>query len=219
MRSVGNRAALVVDLASLAIGGWGLWTNIHYELPHHLADAGHWQFLTNISLAYSLLVFALGFLAHALYSQPIFSLKNSLHPIALTMEMIVASVYWPLRLLFLHLLVDDVSRFTFPVQVDLAIHLFPVVALAADYILFMPPWTITTRSALLGCAGITVAYWFHLARLIDMSKGAMYPYQFLNVEDDTVRGSIFVIVGLVGFLMFLVARQLHGWIVPKQKLE
>lgn len=219
MRTVGNQAAAAVDLVAIAIGGWGLWKNIQFDLPKHLVDAGPWQFLTNLSLAYSLVVFILGFLAHVLWSQRLFRLKNSLHPIAMTMELIVATIYWPLRLFFLHLLVDDVSRFIFPLPVDLAVHLLPVVALTIDYLAFMPPWTITTQAALLGCAGSTLAYWFQLARLVDVSKGAAYPYQFMNVEKDSSRAGIFVIVGLVGFSFFLVARYLHSWVVPKSKTE
>lgn len=219
MRTAGDGVAGALSLVAFAIGAWGLWRNIGFKLPVPLADAGPWQFLTNISLAYSLVVFAAGFLAHFSGSSRLFNLKNDLHPIALTMEMIVASVYWPLRLFFLHLLANDVTTFEFPLHVDLAVHLLPVVALAVDYVAFMPPWTITTQTALFGCATITVAYWFQLARLVDVTSGAVYPYQFMNVESDGVRAGIFVVVGLVGFLMFLVVREIHGWVVPKRKAE
>lgn len=216
MRTVGNPIIASIDLVSLIIGGYGVYAIVSLPLPSHLEAAGHWQFLTNLSLLYSLVVFALGFVAHVSRNRTLYHIKNTIHPVGLVLESIVAGVYWPLRLFFLHLLAKDPSKFQLPLRVDLAIHLMPVTSLLVDYLVYMPRWTITTPAALTAVVGLTGAYWFHLKRLVDLETGAEYPYAFLNVENDTQRAVIFGTIGLVSFVQFLVLKKSYDVIVRNE---
>ncbi|EGW31899.1 uncharacterized protein SPAPADRAFT_60992 [Spathaspora passalidarum NRRL Y-27907] len=213
-REVGNPVIAFIDGISLAIGFYGIYTNIMtVELPEYLAGAGHWQFLTNLSLVYSLVVFGLGFVAHITHNNILFGIKNNIHPIGLALETIVAVIYWPLRLFFMNLLTSAPENFCISLSTDLAIHLMPVVSLLIDYLVFMPKWTIKTSSALGLLVFLTSVYWCLLKSLIDIEKGAKYPYAFLDVESEVERAAIFGVVTLVAFLQFLFLRKVYDFIV------
>ncbi|KAI5964263.1 uncharacterized protein KGF55_002205 [Candida pseudojiufengensis] len=215
-RQVGNPIILIIDLISILIGFYGIYTNMIYvELPPHLKDAGQWQFLTNLSLIYSIITFIIGFLAHLFKNQTLFLIKNDLHPIGLALESIVAGVYWPLRLFFLNLLTKDPSKFKMPIVTDLSIHLMPIISLLIDYLVFMPKWTISINTALAFVVSFTTFYWFLLKNLIDLEKGGRYPYEFMNVEKESERIIVFVVVGTVAFGQFLLMRQVYDWVVGK----
>lgn len=213
-RIVGNPIITFIDFLSIVIGAYGFQSTIlTLPLPPHLVDAGHWQFLTNLSLVYSLVVFVVGFIAHITKSERLFSLKNNLHPIGLALESIVSIVYWPLRLFCLRLLVEDTSLYPIPMSADLAVHLMPVVSLLIDYFIFMPRWTIKTKTALGICFALTGAYWCLLEYLVDVENGSSYPYAFLNVPHNGLRAFIFVIVGGAAFVQFLIMSKIYSVLV------
>lgn len=209
-RSVGNLGA-----ASLQLVGFGLcYYGIHHcftkvELPPHLAKAGQLQFLTNLALIISLVVYALGFVSHITKSQKLYKLKNNVHPIALALESVVTSVYWPLRLFLLPLLVKDPNRKMIPMSIDLCVHLVPVVVLLVDYLVFLPRWEVSASAAFGVCAVLATAYWSWLKYIIDFESGAEYPYNFLNGDSEIARVVIFAVVGLVGFTLFLICRAIY----------
>lgn len=211
VRIVGNKRALAVSTASLAIGVYGLARNVTSTLPEPLAKGGHWQFLTNLSLVYLLVVFVVGVAAHATGSQRLFDIKNTLHPIGMALEFVVAVVYWPLRLFFMHLLASDPLKFNLPLLTDLCIHLMPVVSLMIDYLVYMPPWLLLNLTALALMAGLTMGYWSLLKYLIE--EDGYYPYAFLNVDTEAQRMVMFVAVGLVAFGSFLAMKMLYGVVV------
>lgn len=214
-RRVGDPYITTIDFISLIIGLYGYQQITSIQLPPHLQDAGHWQFLTNLSLVYSLFVFLVGFVAHITKSHTLFLFKNNLHPIGLALETIVAGVYWPLRLFFLHLLTKDPSKFYLPLSTDLCIHLMPVVSLLIDYLVFMPRWTISDNTALGFVVLLTTFYWVLLDNLIDFENGGSYPYEFLNVEKDSQRILVFAVVAAVAFAQFLFMRRVYDWVVGK----
>ncbi|KAK6202255.1 FAR-17a/AIG1-like protein-domain-containing protein [Scheffersomyces amazonensis] len=208
-RVVGNPIILAIDAVSIILGSIGAYYVVFaIELPPALADAGPWQFLTNLSLVYSLIIFGIGFVAHLTKSQLLFELKNNIHPIGLALESVVAIIYWPLRLFFLRLLIGD-HELNLPMSIDLCIHLLPVSSLLIDFLVFMPRWTIRIETAFLIVAGLTTGYWTLLKYLIDTEKGGIYPYAFLNVDSEQKRIVVFSIVAAVGFTQFLFLRSLY----------
>lgn len=213
-RTAGNIASGLVNAVALGFGSYGFYYTITYiELPPYLQTAGRWQFLTNLSLVISLVVFALGTVAHATRSNQLFTIKNALHPIALVLELVVTLVYWPLRLVFIHLLVSDPSRKFIPMFVDVCLHLVPGVALVTDFFCFMPRLTVNNRDSFGVCMLLTFMYWAWLKRLIDVENGGQYPYNFLNVDAELTRVMIFVAVGAAGYGAFLLLRRLYDVLV------
>lgn len=210
-RSVGNPIIACVDLLSLIIGGYGFdRTILKIPLPPHLADAGPWQFLTNLGLVFSLIVFSIGFLSHVTKWEKLFKVKNQLHPLCLVLEIIITIVYWPLRLFFIELLILDKSAYPIPIYADLSVHLMPCISLLIDYFVFMPRWTMKARTAMLICLTFTILYWFLLEYLIDLESGGTYPYAFLNVPHHGLRVLIFAVICLTGFSQFLIMSKLYN---------
>lgn len=219
-RTAGNAASGLINAAALGFGSYGLYYTIKYiELPPYLATAGRWQFLTNLSLVISLVVFALGAVAHAVKSTQLFQIKNALHPVALVLELVVTLVYWPLRIVFIRLLVSDPSRKFIPMFVDICLHLVPGVALVIDFFCFMPRLTVNNRDSFGVCMLLTFMYWAWLKRLIDVEGGGQYPYNFLNVDAELTRVIIFVIVGVTGYGAFLLLRRLYDVLVEAEAEE
>lgn len=213
-RQVGNPIIAIIDLISLLIGSYGIYMNImKTQLPEYFANAGHWQFLTNLALVYSLIVFLLGFIAHLIKSNWLFELKNNFHPIGLALETIVTIIYWPLRLFFLPLLAHDPDVFHLPLLTDLSIHFMPVISLLIDYLIFMPRWKIKNHTAAILVVNLTVMYWYLLEYLVDIENGAKYPYAFMDVDSVYHRMIIFSVIALIAFLQFLFLRKVYDWIV------
>lgn len=214
LQKLGNPVITAILSVSFVLGAYALAHLVnHVELPGHLSGAGQWQFLTNLSLLYTLVVYAVGITAHVAKSPTLFRLKNNLHPVALVLECVVTLVYWPLRLVLIHMLVKDPTRKFIPLHVDICLHLVPVVTLLVDYLVFMPKWTVAPETSLGFCFLLTGLYWFWLKQLIDFENGGEYPYAFLNTPSDLSRALIFAMVGLVGFALYMFFKKLHDVVV------
>lgn len=212
-RTVGNPYIAVINAAALGLSMYAFnFVFGKVTLPPQLEGGGHWQFLTNLSLLFSVVIFLLGLFAHVLKSSALFNLKNTLHPIALVLELVVASVYWPLRLVFLELLTKRPKEYLVPMRVDICLHLVPVLVLMVDYLVFMPRWTIRTTTAGGFVVLLASLYWALLKHLIDFENGGEYPYMFLNVETEQKRAVIFGMVALVGFTFFVIIKKIHDLI-------
>lgn len=217
-RVVGNKAILIIDLISILIGIYGIYATVFtIQLPDFLAGGGHWQFLTNLSLIYSMVVFIIGFFAHLAKSQALFNFKNLIHPVGVALESVVFLVYWPLRLFFFELIASDPNIVKLPIRVDLAIHLMPLASLLIDYLVFMPKWTIKNTTALLILSALTTGYWFLLKRLIDVENGARYPYGFLNTDTEQQRVILFGLIGSIAFIQIVFFRKIYDVIVRTTK--
>lgn len=99
-----SKASLCVNLLLLAVVGQGLYRCSQIQLPPSLASAGHRQFLTNISAAVTLvnsLSNVFDFVVQSAVSR--LWARHFTLPIALVLESVVASVYWPLRLFAMRL--------------------------------------------------------------------------------------------------------------------
>lgn len=212
-RTVGNQTITLISLFSAIIACYGLSHIAMLELPPSLEGGGHWQFLTNLGLILSLIIFILGAVAHLTKSTFLFNLKNTIHPIGLAVELIITLVYWPLRLFLIDLLLPDPNRDLLPLLVDLSIHLMPVVSLLVDYLVFMPKWTITNSTAILIVVFLTSGYYYLLQSLIDVNNGGVYPYGFLNTETELQRIIIFIVIGSIAFIQIPLMRLLYDKIV------
>ncbi|ODQ77487.1 hypothetical protein BABINDRAFT_163497 [Babjeviella inositovora NRRL Y-12698] len=210
MRTVGNPTALVLNIVSFLIGAYGFYLLSFVELPPALKSGGQFQFLTNLSLVVSMVYFFLGAVAHITKQQGLFYAKNQVHVVALTLESIVAGVYWPLRFFAVDMIA--VEGMIPPVPLDLAIHLMPITSLVLDCWLFMPSWTVSDRVVLRECAVISVGYWYWLEHSL---KLATFPYPFLNVP-ALPRFAIYVVITLFAYANYLLQKQLCNRFIGAQ---
>jgi hypothetical protein len=195
---------------ALALATWGLVGIFQRDLPEQLAQAGHWQFLTNLSLIVTITAIVSNYLVMLSDSNGLSKLNIVLNASALVLETLVALIYWVLKLFFIKLIVPHnvpVENFI-PLPLDLTIHLFPVTYLSNDYYLNR---TDSFRLPLLFVIAIvsslTTAYWYILEALIE--PPAHYPYPFLNVETEE-RAKIFVVVAILGLVFYQVYEYVHS---------
>lgn len=186
-RSMRSKASLCVNLLALVVVGQGLYRCVQIPLPPSLAGAGHRQFLTNLSAGATLVNSVSNVVDY--FAQSRVSRLWARHftlPLALVLESVVASVYWPLRLFAVGLIMHqppEPGRVPFPMSVDLSIHLAPVMLLLVDHYLtgrgerFRAPY----RIAWVVVLALGYGYKCWLEWLLD--ETAAYPYPFLNVPE------------------------------------
>ena len=75
-RVVGNPVIIAIDVVSVAVGLYGVVNVLKLELSEDLQNAGHFQFLTNLSLIYTVGVFIIGLVGHLTRSSFLFDLKT-----------------------------------------------------------------------------------------------------------------------------------------------
>lgn len=210
-RAVGNIGAATVLFVGFTLSFHGLYYCIStVQLPPELSKAGQFQFFTNISLVASLFTYALALVSHVTKSHRLFRWKNNVQAIALSLETVVTSLYWPLRLLFAALLAKDPEEKLMPTSIDLCVHLVPFVTLLVDYLAFLPRWEVKPSTGVLVSALFAVGYRVWLQLLLDLENGAEYPYNFLNGDSEITRSLVFAVVGIWGYSLFIIWRAVHG---------
>lgn len=136
-------------------------------------------------------------------------------PLALVLESVVATVYWPLRMFAIGMILQGVKkRSPIPFHIDVSIHLLPILYMLSDYYLsgasecfeigLPQSWGII--------AAIGLAYKYYLVFLIDQSTGQQYPYPFLDVPEP-YKSIIFVVITTFGWLFYVGYRA----VPPKKK--
>lgn len=200
-----STASLALNLAALAVVGHGLYRCAQISLPGNLAAAGHRQFLTNISAAVTLVNAASNVYDYAA-QRPGSRLwaRHCTLPLALVLESVVASVYWPLRLFAMHLIVQQPpapGRSPIPLSVDLSIHLAPVLLLLADH--YLAGCGARFRAPPAVAWGVVLVLGFAYKRWLEwlVVPPAKYPYPFLDVPEPR-RTVIFGAVTSVSMLFY-----------------
>lgn len=216
--------SLIFNVASLIICSRGLYKCTRLILPAGLKDAGHKQFLTNISVVATLISNVFNILnwfvqrskcakksedKSCCYGSTLnYISRHFVLPVALVLESIVPLVYWPLRLFAQDLIMQDIPKdapHPLSVSTDISIHLFPFIFLFSDHYLSGSGSKFQMSNTKAWClvATLGIAYFQYLAMLIDPAKGQTYPYPFLNVEEP-FKSVIFVVVSTVAWVFYVI---------------
>ncbi|EDO16392.1 hypothetical protein Kpol_1051p43 [Vanderwaltozyma polyspora DSM 70294] len=235
VRTLPPISSLILNNLSILIVGWGLNQGTQIKLPASLRDAGHKQFLTNISVIATLICSIVNatnyfvqrdievFSNHFKQKFNHFS-RHVFLPIALVMETLVPVVYWPLRLFARHLIMQDVPdniRNPIPISVDLAIHLFPTIFLFSDHYFtgYGSRFEITNQRAWLMVTVLGVGYNRWLYYLIDLSKGQAFPYPFLGVAEPYRSLTFLSLTSFTWVLFWMYQKFPPKTTTPKQKVN
>jgi hypothetical protein len=228
--AVSNASYLCFNTAALLLLLNGLRAVITRPLPHHLEHAGPFQFLTNLSLIVT--VVSLVFNIVAALPLPRFfdffktTLTSYATLTALVLEFIVSSIYWSLKLFFLHLIVntDEIPPDKFiPLWLDFTVHLAPFIVLSIDSFFLKRDTPKRLYAVIVAImATLTVGYWLLLEHLVSNAKLVYplseYPYPFLNV-DHGMRAVIFAGVIALALVVVYVVEQLEARGSVKAKVE
>ncbi|AET40773.1 uncharacterized protein Ecym_6399 [Eremothecium cymbalariae DBVPG len=208
--------SLFLNSSSLIFTSWGVYKATNVVLPPNLQLAGPKQFLTIIG-AYITLVNNGIQVLNLLFSTEGSTVDNIARegtlPITLVIESIVSSVYWPLRLFFIHMILHGVEPDGEPnlsIQADLCVHLFPVVSLLMDYFLVkQEPFQMSKGVAWLIITAFGFSYNRWLKYIVAKDLGQAYPYPFLDVPEPYLS-IIFLAVTTISWGFYC----LYIWIHP-----
>ncbi|KAJ7632508.1 FAR-17a/AIG1-like protein [Roridomyces roridus] len=192
-----------------------------YNALHHLTIdsfiasqyGGHLQFLTIQGLAVSWLTMVAALLANLFPSIKAFrSVKRSLFIVAMPVEVMVSSIYWPLLLFWPHLILQampgESAMFRIPLRIDFCLHAMPAISLLADFMLFEKKYrrsglALAPVMALVATVGYST--WAeHCA-----TKNGTFPYPFLTVNPFEIRLRIYTAVGVCACISFYALNALH----------
>ncbi|KAJ7582908.1 FAR-17a/AIG1-like protein [Mycena floridula] len=204
--------------AIMAYGYIGLESLVLSELIE-TQYGGHFQFLTIQGLAISFVVMVLAFLGDVTAISALVTLKRALFMIALPVEVVVSTIYWPLMIFLPSLILRSVDSepsssseapifARIPLKLDLAMHASPALALLLDFILFEKSYS--RREVGLGATCVTLAatswYGFWVERCASINGS--FPYPFLDTEFP-LRLAIYFSAGLLALFSFRLLNNLH----------
>ncbi|PKK53896.1 hypothetical protein CI102_1367 [Trichoderma harzianum] len=178
--SPSRRLSLLFHLLGTADFAYCLYCLTRWKYPRTNGFGWHFQYITNIGLGLSTISFALGALADITSSSTIFKIKNTLSVLGAPLEVTVTILYWGIVAMGRSLIVQ--AGFKLPLLLNLGFHLAPAIFQSLDYILFSPPWTLSTSG---------------LAALIEID--ASYPYPLLEVLNTPQQ---LLLHSLTGMLVF-----------------
>lgn len=134
------------------------WFLTVWDTPFSIAYGWHFQFLTIIGLAASLLAFSLGILADLTLNPQLFKAKNTVSVVATPLEVVISLLYGGINLINPELLFQ--GDFQLGILPDVGFHLAPAVFLTLDLLLLSPPWTIPAYGTMSLATVLAFAYWY-----------------------------------------------------------
>ncbi|KAI1467406.1 FAR-17a/AIG1-like protein [Daldinia caldariorum] len=164
-----------------------------WETPMSAAFGGHFQFLTIIGLSLALCTFVVGFLADVTLSSRLFALKNILSVCSAPLEVLISILYWGLCAIDKGLVFPP--EFQLDLLPDVGFHAAPAVFLAADLLLFSPPWMIHGFSALALSESLALLYWVWIEYCF--SRNGWYPYPIFDKLSTWQRIVLFTFSALL----------------------
>ncbi|KAI0372825.1 hypothetical protein BV20DRAFT_1050265 [Pilatotrama ljubarskyi] len=217
--------AVLLHAAGVAVMTYG-----YLHLPDMVSNirmaemkGGHFQFLTiqGLCLAWITMTLSLG-CDLIPSSKALKKAKRTILMVALPASILISSVYWTLLLFMPHMiLMPDPDATTptssthvpkperIPLDVDLALHAAPAIAMFIDFYFFEPRYTgrATRKGALSlnGVAGIWYSWWVeHCA-----SYNGFFPYPFLTENPFPIRVLIYIAATSFAALSFMILNAAH----------
>ncbi|RFU73835.1 far-17a aig1 [Trichoderma arundinaceum] len=183
LSSPSQRLSLIFHLLGTADFAYCFYCLTRFKYPRAEGYGWHFQYITNIGLGLSTISFALAALADITSSLTLFKIKNALSVLGAPLEVTVTILYWTIVVMGRNLIVA--AGYKLPLLLNLGFHLAPAIFQSLDYILFSPPWTISTS----GVAALSAAFAFGYRCWVNhcYSKNGWYPYPLLEVLNKPQR--------------------------------
>ncbi|KAL6827189.1 FAR-17a/AIG1-like protein [Trichoderma sp. SZMC 28015] len=200
--SPSRRLSLLFHLLGTADFAYCFYCLTRWKYPRTNGFGWHFQYITNIGLGLSTISFALGALADITSSSAIFKIKNALSVLGAPLEVTVTILYWGIVAMGRNLIVQ--AGFKLPLLLNLGFHLAPAIFQSLDYILFSPPWTVSTT----GLAALSAAFAYGYRCWVEYchSRNGWYPYPLLEVLSTPQQ---LLLHSFTGVLVFASSRVLN----------
>ncbi|KAH7196943.1 FAR-17a/AIG1-like protein [Fusarium flagelliforme] len=179
--------SLAVHLLGIASFNYNFMFLQQWDVPIAKAYGWHFQFLTILGLAASMIAFMFGAAADVTKSRTLFQVKNYIAVLATPVEVVISILYWGIKFVDSKLLMPD--EFYIDILPDVGFHLAPAVFLTIDLLFFSPPWTIPAYSMMALSTVFTFAYWFWVEHCY--SHNGWYPYPLFELLTTGQRIAFF----------------------------
>ncbi|KNZ58836.1 hypothetical protein VP01_1851g4 [Puccinia sorghi] len=145
--------------------------------------------------------------------------------IALPLESVVTTLYWPIILLVPEMMIDPhQGQITIPLNVDLAVHLYPALLLWTEYFLFSDRFSNPSNGKIRLAEGIQLrpltlnvliagAYVSRVEFVCSLNSNIPFPYPFLNNHGFAVRLPIYMASAALSYTFSSLAECLHDYFV------
>lgn len=201
---MGNKTALALSgafMVNALHAGSGL---AMFKLPEYLAKGGGYQFLTIITLTVTSIYFGLNILYHCFHARELRWLKTWFSALCFSMNFVVFTCYWGLRLYSPQLVLYDGVQLDS--SLDLQVHAYPFIFVLVDYTLFMDAWSLPYSSGYMTSLVASVCYWMWLEFLV--VDDSLYPYPCLNIDEKS-RLVLFTLGAIVMYSGFHLGKTFH----------
>ncbi|KAH9857046.1 FAR-17a/AIG1-like protein [Lenzites betulinus] len=220
-----NAAALFLHAAGASVMTYG-----YLNLPDAMAEkadttCGHFQYLTVQGLVLAWITMLLG-LGYDLFAIGLVQrAKRTMIMVALPVAMVVAAIYWNLRLFMPEMLFGwDTPGTTTPVEesgsevlsqevvylpVDLALHAAPAITMFIDFYFIEERYS--KGASLWGsiiCVGFAGSWYGWFVERCARYNG-FFPYPFLSVNPHPTRVLIYCVAAFFGVTSFVALNALH----------
>jgi len=210
----------------LLLNGFRLTYHCEVLAPLFENNGGRSHFLTMWGLFFSTLTFMLKSLS------PLFPSGSTLRnvsklslAIALPLESVITTLYWPIILLVPQMMVDpDLGEIAIPLSVDMALHLYPALLLWTEYFLFSERLSNPSNGKIKLAEGIqlrpltlnvliSAAYVSRVELFCKLNSNIPLPYPFLNNYSFAIRLPIYIASAALSYTSFCLAECLHDCFV------
>lgn len=210
-------AAVALHLAAAYAMYWGYTTMDVGQMGDWVRTqkGQHFQFLTIQGLGVAWLTMVVSLMADILPSKAAFiQVKRGLLLISMPLEATISSIYWPLIILFPHLLLPTsessaaAALITLPLKVDLALHAVPGIALTLDFFLFEKRYTRYQVTHVAPLSSILFGLWYVIWVEYCASHNGRFPYPFLE-SPYYIRALVYIGAVFQAIFSFRILNFLH----------
>ena len=149
-----------------------------------------------------------GALADLTSSPLLFQVKNTLAMCSTPLEVLVAMLYWSLRLIDKSLVLPDWAQL--PLIADLSFHAVPQILLLVDFLLLSPPWTISTPNAMGLSSMLALIYWPWVQQCF--KHNGFWPYPIFGMVGLYGRIGLFILSAVTMTANTVVLKRVYGMV-------
>ncbi|WBW72143.1 endomembrane system protein, FAR-17a/AIG1-like protein family protein, AIG1 and ADTRP-like protein [Schizosaccharomyces osmophilus] len=188
------------------------WVEKNGDLAIRNSYGSHFQHLTILSLAITLLTMLVSLLADITDWKVFHNIKPVLLYIVCPLESIVTVLYWSIVMYDRSLLIPKTRPIQLPLDFDLSVHLMPTVFCLLDYLFFSPPFSLSFKVSTLLYLAVAFSYMWWVEKCYEVNK--FYAYPILAILEPVQKGILYGTACVLSLLSYIVLKTVHPYALP-----
>ncbi|EPX75191.1 uncharacterized protein SOCG_04436 [Schizosaccharomyces octosporus yFS286] len=192
---------------------WSIsWIHKNGDLAIRNSYGSHFQHLTILSLAVTMLTMLVSLLADITNWRVFRKIKPVLLYIVCPLELIVTILYWSIVMYDRSLLIPKNRPVQLPLNFDLSVHLMPTVYSLIDYFFFSPPFSLSLKLSTLLYLAVAISYILWVEKCYEVNK--FYAYPILAILQPLQKGMLYGIAWILSLLSYIALKAVHPYALP-----